>query len=248
MPIWKNTDSGWKTVPLMYDCLNQDVFFCGGGPSLKSVDPHKIKQSGVFVAGVNNVYPYIKPDIWFAMDDPECYSKQVFWEPFIKVMRGGYQNRLCEGREISKNYNLFYADAKKFSNQEDLFSVKNKDINFIWKKNTMALALHVLYWMGAKKIYLVGCDLSNKNGDYHHGQVLSKKNKKWNTNCYNGIVKWLKWFNETAKKYDVELISCTKDSPINDFLRYVELDDALELAKKDIPWGGKLTHVSDLKK
>ena len=55
------------------------------------------------------------------MDDPNCYSRQIFWEPFIKVLRGGYQNRKCENKIINRNYNLFYADVKKLESQEEMF-------------------------------------------------------------------------------------------------------------------------------
>ena len=247
MALWKNTKTlGFQPEPLLHDSLTQDVFLCGCGPSLKNVQSSDLRGAGLFVAAVNNAYPHITPDIWFGMDDPHCYSRQVFWEPFIKIMRGGYQNRTCEGREISKNYNLFYADCVKFDNHEDIFTVNSNNINFIWKNNVLAIAIHVLIWMGAKRIYLVGCDLSNKKSSYHHQQQLSDHNTDYNARLYKEIIRWTKWLHKTAKKYDIEIISCTPESPINEFMPYMTVENAKIASSGGLPNGGELHHTRDI--
>ena len=250
MPLWQNTGEGWRPTPSLRNSLNNlDVYFCGCGPSLKNVKNSDIRGAGTFVAGVNNSYPHITPDIWFGMDDPSCYSRQVFWEPFVKVLRGGYQNRKCEGRDISKNYNLYYADALKLKDQEDMFRYLNDETKFIWKKNVMATSLHVLFWMGAKRIYLLGCDFSTGESDYHHGKdKLSEGNRKWNQSLYNQVVDWFKVLTPMAKKYGIEMISSTSGSRINEFMEYVSVEEAVKKSRKNIPWGGKLFHCREIDK
>jgi len=246
MPLWYNTDSGWKpNKSFAGQSLDMDVYLCCGGPSLKAVKQEDVRVPGAFIACMNNSYKQIYPDLWVGMDDPHCYHRQIFWEPFIKVLRGGYQGRLCEGKRIDKNYNMFYADCKKISS-EDLIFERSDDTIFIWKKNVMAAMLHILIWMGAKKIYLLGCDLSNSGGDYHdENVVLSKGNKKWNAATYKQINKWLQRITPKAKKHGIEIKSCTPNSPINKYMEYVPLDIATQKTQEGIPTGGKLFHSSD---
>ena len=111
----------------------------------------------------------------------------------------------------------------------------------------MATAFHILFWMGAKRIYLIGCYFNTGKGDYHHGQYkLSIDNKKWNQSLYNNLVNWLKKFTPMAQKYGVEIISCTPDSPINNFMRYVTIEEAVRNYRVNIPWGGKLYHAREI--
>ena len=49
-----------------------------------------------------------------------------------------------------------------------------------------------------------------------------------NKNTYKQIIEHYKWFRKIGLKYDVELISCTPNSPVNDFLKYIPLKEALK--------------------
>lgn len=248
MGLWYNSGQGFKPFSLERKALGLDVFFCCPGPSLKFINPKILNGAGRMVAAVNNSYPFVKPDIWFAMDDPNCYSREVFWEPFIKIMRGGYQDRTCADREIDSNYNLYYADVKKYDSKNAIFNTKGEDVKFVWEKNVMATAFNVLFWMGAKRIYMIGCDLDNSKSDYHHGQKLSDKNKNWNKRLYSDLFGWMKWLTEESVNYGIEIKSATENSKINTFMEYVPLKEAIELSEKDIPKGGDLKHTLDVKK
>jgi len=248
MPLWYETGQGLEPANFKRLDANLDVYFCCPGPSLNSIPADKLNGPGRIVAAVNNAYPYVRPDIWFGMDDPKCYSRQVFWEPFIKIMRGGYNSRRCESVKISNNFNLYYADVEKYKNPEDIFTsnIKKTNTNFIWTKNVMSVALHILLWMGAKNIYFVGCDLDNSKSDYHHGQKLEDKNKEWNTSLYNDLYIWMKWFARTSKTYNIELKSCSENSRLNNMMEYVHIEDAINKSQLNIPTGGELIHSLDL--
>ena len=246
MSLWYNPGKGWKPFVINRRNLNADVYFCCPGPSLKEIDPTKLNGPGRLVSAVNNAYPFVRPDIWFGMDDPNCYSRQIFWEPFIKVLRGGYGNRTCEGHQICHNYNVCYADVVKKENALDIFAC-SEGVHFIWKKNVMATALHVLFWMGAKNIYFIGCDLDNSKADYHHGQVLSEKNKKWNGQLYKDILPWITRLSEEAKIRGINFYSCSKKSKLNsESIPYVDIDEAIAKSESNIPFGGELTHTLDI--
>jgi|TARA_Y100001963_G_C6752348_1_gene434861 hypothetical protein len=249
MALWYNSSSSspnsWRAADFQRDTLSSDVFFCCPGPSLSLVDASKLNGPGRVVVAVNNAYPYIRPDIWFGMDDPNCYSRQIFWEPFIKILRGGYQSRTCEGQRVDLNYNVFYADTQKYQNGNVIFT-RGQNIPFQWKRNVMATALHVLIWMGMRRVFFIGCDLDNSKSDYHHDQELSEKNKNWNRRLYKDLNVFMSWFAKAGLERGVESFSCSKTSKLNDYMDCIDVEDAIRASEKGIPFGGELTHTLDI--
>ncbi len=247
MPLWYDTGAGVRPVSFERENLNLDVFLCCSGPSLGKVDPKTLKGPGRLVVGVNNSYPYICPDIWLGMDQPDCYPRELFWEPFIKIMRGPNVNALCEGKKIRGNFNNYYADVAKPLNQEEIFNRKGEDVIFIWNNNVMAVAFHVLFWMGAKNIYLLGCDLDNSKKIYNHEQKVSEAGKNWAMSTYNDLYEWFKWLVPAAKRNGIEIKSCVPESRVNSVMEYVELEEALLKSRKDIPFNKELIYGKDMK-
>lgn len=246
MPLWFKQEDKWRTYPFAKRLEGKDVYLCCGGPSLKEVDVAKLRVPNAVIVAMNNAYPYVFPDIWIGMDHPHCYPRQLFWEPFMKIMRGGYQVKKCEGIDINSNYNLFFADCAKFEDPyEEIFKEPKDSSVFIWKKNVMTITIHILIWMAARRINIIGCDLSNKQADYHDEKVvLNASNKNWNKRTYNEINNFLKKIVAKANEKGIEINSCTPNSRINEYMNYVDLDEALKKTQKNIPFDGKLYHSS----
>jgi hypothetical protein len=224
-----------------------DAYICCPGPSLRYLNPEVLNKPNVLKIALNNAYPYVRPDIWFGMDHPHCYNRSVFWEPFIKVMRGGYQHILCEGRELKDCFNLYFADLAE-GPRENIFNIK-EDMTFIWQGNVVASALQIILWMGVKRIHLIGCDLSLDKGDYHDRNIkLSERNKSANALLYKELVEFWKFFSNASSAYGVEVISCTPDSKINDYLTYLPVAEALKRTEAcyNIPTRGELIHSKDI--
>jgi hypothetical protein len=246
MALWYETGNG----PVRTSFARKDnscvAFLCGGGPSLSSVDPSLLNGHNRIVFALNNTYPLITPDIWIGMDDPSCYRRDVFWQPFIKIMRGGYQNRLCEGMRIDNLHNMYYADVDYLDSREDIFRLRAHDIKFVWAANVFTTALHIIIWMGCKKIYLFGCNFDNSEIDYHDEQVsLSDRNKEWNKKLYAELYKYMEWFVSVSSRYGVEVYSCSPDSKINNFINYVNYKYVIGELEKDLPKAGELVHSLD---
>tara|TARA_R110002020_G_scaffold318317_1_gene533946 strand:+ start:24772 stop:25497 length:726 start_codon:yes stop_codon:yes gene_type:complete len=216
--------------------MGLDVYLCASGPSLEDVDNNKLHDSGAYIVGVNNSYPHIKPHLWLGMDDPKCFHHKIWSDPCMKVMRGGYANRLYYDTDIKYSHNLFYADCKwyKEEEKENIFKVPDKGerVMFLWTKNIIGITMHILLHMGAKRIHLLGSDLNNTGKQYWNDITRSKEMAKYNQRTYSQIIDFYKWINKTGKKYGVELISCTKGSPINDFLPYKHYQEAIYETKK----------------
>ena len=103
--------------------------------------------------------------------------------------------------------------------------------------------------MGFQKIYLFGNDLNNTESDYHDETInLSKINKDNNTRFYDQVYSYLKRFSEIGKKYNIELISCSKNSRANDYLDYVDYRYVIGELEKTLPETPELYHATDAEK
>ena len=92
MGLWYECGDGLVKVSWARSDLQCDAYLICPGPSLKNVDANVFNEAGVMTFGINTAYPWIRPDYWFGMDDPSCYSSRVWWEPFIKVTRMYLEN------------------------------------------------------------------------------------------------------------------------------------------------------------
>jgi hypothetical protein len=247
MAIWYETGNGMVRTKLAKCNIGIDVYLCCPGPSLAAVKDEDLKVPNVMTVAMNTAYPHIRPDLWIGMDEPECYDKTLWWQSFMKVCRGGYQNRECDGRQIAQFSNVYFIDCSEPKNRVELFERRAHDIHFVWHKNTMAICLHLLVWMGAKKIHLLGCDMGGER-DYYDERILSEEQRKYNRRLYGHLKDYLRWFSEEGAAHGVDLISCTPDSPINEYLVYYDLKDALALSVSSVPNPGKVKHVLDVRK
>ena len=246
MALWYETGNGPVRASLARKENNCVAFLCGGGPSLNKIDPNFLNGHNRLVFALNNTYPRVKPDVWIGMDDPSCYRRDVFWQPFIKIMRGGYQRRLCEGQRIDHLHNMYYADVGELADPEEIFKLRAHDVRFVWAQNVFTTALHIIMWMGCKKIYLFGCDFHTSEGDYHDGGIiLSDENKDWNERLYEQLYEYMNWFVSEAPNYGVEVYSCSPDSKINNFINYVNYKDVVTELEINLPETKELLHSKD---
>jgi hypothetical protein len=239
-----------KMIPfdLHREWNNSVAFIIGGGPSLKQINPKHLNGKNRIVMAQNNTYPFVRPDIWLGMDDPICYNRELFWEPFIKIMRAGYEKRYIIDDDKNKipyhaNYNQYFASLKKPKDPIEIFKNLKRKSNFVWHSNTFAISLHLAMWMGCKSIFLFGCDFSTKKQAYYDGTTLDKRFLIWNNNLYANLDKYLRWFSHTSPKYGVTVYSCSKDSMINEYVKYIPYLEVIYNLEKDLPYGGKKLHA-----
>ena len=249
MALWRHASQGKMERCSFYkERIEADAYFCCPGPSLRYLNPEVLNKPNVLKVALNNAYPYVRPDIWFGMDDPCCYDRAIFWEPFVKIMRGSYENKLCEGRSLADCFNLYFADLEENPDRRSVFDIK-EDMIFLWQGNVMVTALQIMLWMGAKRIHLLGCDFSLGKGEYHDENIrLSEANKISNALLYKQLNEFWRFFSESCSDHGIEVISCTPDSKINDYIPYLSVDEALERTRNtyDVPVGGKLFHCKDV--
>lgn len=245
MTTWYNTGRFWKAVSFAADRSNLKGILVGGGPSLNKLDLSKLRGPGKRVFGLNNTYPDVIPDVWFGLDRAACYNGRVFDEPFIKFRRGGFPNESRDGVRLNSKSNTYYIDVEE-CDWSELFKRRNHDVKFVWHRNSMATAIHVMVWMGHREIYLAGCDLDNTKQDYFNEVSLKKEHNERNANLYDELSSYLHWLVHEAKRHGVAIYSISPDSKINSFMEYVDLDDVNKEIEASLLEKGDLPYVVDV--
>lgn len=245
MALWRDCGSGFVKISLANSRLLSDVYLCCPGPSLADVSTEMFNVPGVFPVALNTAYPKIRPAVWIGMDKPVCYDPRIWWESFIKICRGTYSNEEHLGRLIRYCPNTYFADVEK-ANILDMFVKRAHDVKFVWNKNSFITALHILIWMGAKRIHLVGCDFGGPT-DYYDDRVLSDNNRKHNLRLYGQLVERLRSIYNNQSCNRMEIVSCTSDSPINDYLPYISIEEALTMSQSRVtqPITTEVMHAVD---
>lgn len=234
MALWYDCGNGWlKTRGLARCNLGADAYLCCPGPSLSPVDASTLCGPGRMVFAVTTAYPAVRPDVWIGTDVPECYDRRLWAEPFLKIVRGTYHNRSCQGRPLREFPRVLFADLDSAPVCE-MLNRRGHDTAFLWNRNTFTTALHMMIWMGARRVFLVGCDFGGA-GDYHDGRRLSSPQRKSNRQLYANLVNDLRRLAPAAKARGIEIVSCTPGSPVNEFLPFLALPEALKRSESEAP-------------
>jgi hypothetical protein len=244
MALFYGTGDGYARASFAKHSLGVDVILCAPGPSMERVE----RQPGVFIAALTKAYPIIKPDIFFGMDTPECYDRRIWSESCIKIARGGYQDITLNGRKLSEFPQTYFATVRK-GLISDTFRRRGHNAEFLWRMDTLMTALHVLVWMGAgangHTIYLNGFDLGHSNGrDYAPGidKTLTPFLRERNQALFNTQIAALAEFHRIATLNGVRVVSTTPGSPINQFMEFMPLNEAIERAQGAVPKAEPLLH------
>ena len=233
MSLWRDCGKGFVPISLASSRLMSDVYLCCPGPSLANITTEMFNVPGVFSVALNTAYPKIRPAVWIGMDKPACYDPKIWWESFVKICRGSYTEEWCSGSSIRYCPNTYFADVED-TDILDMYARRAHDTKFVWNKNSFITALHILIWMGAKRIHLVGCDFGGTS-DYYDDRVLSDTLRESNRKLYSQLVERLRLIYNNRSRNRMEIISCTPNSPINEYMPYIPIDEALAKSQSRVP-------------
>lgn len=227
-----------------YDPL--DVYIVGPGPSLKKVQKD-LRGRGRLIIGINTSYPFIKPDIWIGLDKPECFDRNLWFEPFKKVCRGNYSNIEFHGLAIKHFPETYFLSLSQAENIREIFTRRAHSANLVWDKSTLTAAINLAIWKGHKVIHFVGCDFGGST-DYVYGNTLTEELRKRNQRLYTNQINLLKQLTRLGISYGIKFVSCTPNSPINQFMEYKELKTALKNSAEYNSYSGsnkKILHTCE---
>lgn len=244
MALWQYSKDKPHKVSFYRDDMGADAYLYLPGPSLKYVD-FDVRVPGTISFAVNTAYPKVVPHYWVGMDKPECYHNNLLHEGIIKFFRASYGGKDFKDKKLFTYPNTFFADIAKPPQGIISMFINDRDIYFSWLGHTLGVAMHLILWMGAKKIHLVGCDLGG-NSDYYDDRVLSPEQRDYNRRTMEAQRKFLEEVNAVAKLQDIEIISCTPESPINKFLPYKDLKFCIEESRAKCGEVREMKHVLDI--
>lgn len=225
---------------------NTAIIVCPG-PSFKKIDIEKLKGPGKTTMGMNTSYPYFVPDMWVGMDDPRCYQRDLFVQPFPKFLRGPLYEKNFQDYQVKEMPNVHYVNVNKCK-KEAFWKMSGRNVpQFPWHNNTFTIAFSILVHMGFKNIYLAGCDLNNGKSSYFHQDTnLEGVLKERNTKLYSVLYDWLEWFVPSAREKGIRVRSLSPDSIINNLMPFLTVDEMNERVAKTLPKEGKLWNAFDL--
>lgn len=234
---------GITAVPITFarNELGLDAYLVCPGPSLGLLSPDDydriFARRGIYVMAINTAYPHVRrPHAWVGLDQPVCYDQRLYWEAFPKFTDrklacyevGGSQIRHCP-------MTYFMEVAKEDSNANMMFLDRDHTATFGHTRGTMIVALHLLVWMGARRIHLVGCDLDVGRGAYHDARAIGQKAVQHNAEIMRDLAYTLRQLAILGGEHGIEIVSCTEGSPVNSHMDWLPLDDAVELSARRVP-------------
>lgn len=246
---------------MQHNWLNQSVFLLCGGPSLREMDLSKLENRGVMVASINNTGAIsVRPQLWFSYDHPPNFHESIWRDPGIyKFTQQGHLGKKIRTRnEQAGRYELTELRANKCPNvwgyrgkygfDPEKYLVSSP-ISYggvhRWAdgrkrdtKNVMMPTLRLLYWLGFRKVFLLGCDFwmrPEKGRTYAFDEQKGKESCGVNNNTYLILNKWFSQLVPYFDEYGFHVYNCTPGGNLTAFPRrdfHAEVDKVLDAFPK----------------
>lgn len=181
-------ESAFKTVsgqPLwLRNTQKGSAFLICGGPSLKTLDLSQLQRRGIWTLAINNAGCLFRPNAMVCVDPPDKFHHALWTDPYIqKFVPYGFSKyglRIKEGDTFSKmmegerhitprdmpnvvvyTRNPCY-DPDTYLERSDICWGVSKKWHMRTKRprvlNSMFAAVRIIYELGFRILYLVGCD------------------------------------------------------------------------------------------
>lgn len=264
-PLWlKNTQKG-------------AAFLICGGPSLKELDLTKLSQRGIWTLAINNAACMVRPSAMVCVDPPGKFHSAIWRDPaiqkfvphgfsryglrdfvnneFVKLMGDGKHLTPREMPNVVVYRRCPCFDPDTYLEKEDIcWGVSKK-----WHRrtgrprvlNSMLAAVKIVYELGFRVLYLVGCDFyMSAESPYAFSQGGDAQKAASNNGCY---AKMNEMFHELRPRFDEKgfrVFNCNPDSGLTAF-DYVDFNEAVRCTaiKSDMStkgwYDGKLGKVGD---
>ena len=221
MALFQKAAEGYQKLTYLNRYLGESVILCGTGPSLERVDPEGLRKKGMPIFGLNNAFEVVDLDFWMSFDSPHQFSKKIWEKNCLKLCAWNWRQSTA-GKNI-----LFYKAYGVEKDAEGEFDenlvVYGPYINFVFEGCTFPMALHMIYWLGFRRVFLVGCDFGGESRLSALSEIFDEAVQEVN------LGKGFAALKEAHAGGALELISCTHGSPINSFLPYEEWPEVSSL-------------------
>ena len=243
------------------------AFLVCGGPSTNDQPVHLLNQRGIWSMAVNNVAGKIRTNSFVCSDPPSKFHQGIWLDKSMmkfvpnSKMRG-YRADLREKTETG--FQPLERDGKKITTADcpNLWSFARRswirpDESFFLEEQaawgnhasgakttglkktvcTMLLGIRLLYYLGARRIYLVGVDWQMAEGKgYSFGQDRTADAMKSNNEQFEVVGEWLQQLQDGGvfSKFGLEIFNTFRMSALRAFA-HVPFEEAIADALRGFP-------------
>lgn len=234
----------------------KSAFLILGGPSFgelikssimingKRIDVRSALSSPGFITmSTNNAVKSFRTDLWTSVDSPTHFMKSIWLDPKIKkYVPFDHTEKFIFDNEKWEMTNIkvgdcpnvaFYRRNEKFQpNQfmtENTFNWGNHS-DFGGGRSVMLVAIRLLYYLGIRKVFLLGCDFNmNSNTKYHFEQDRTDSSIKGNNESFSKMTEWFKILRPKFESLGYEVYNCNENSALTTF-PFIDFSEAYSLA------------------
>ncbi len=251
--------AAYQSVPMLFsrdghniwlgDCYkNSSAFLILGGPSFAKVNTSLLDKPGFLTMGVNNSVKTYRPNMWTCVDDPTHFIKSIWLDPKIQkfVPYDHAEKKIFDNehwKEMSVKVGdcpnvLFFKRNEYFNAERYLFENtinwgNHGDIG--GGRSVMLAAIRLLYILGIRNVYLLGCDFSmSETRKYHFEQDRSNGSIKGNNETYKKLIERFGQLKPIFDKVGFHVYNCNFESGLKCF-PFISVEDAVKNASTMMP-------------
>lgn len=236
--------------------LNGCVFLTLSGPSLTTHDLSKLGQRGIVTMAVNNAGCVVRPNIWTYGDSTCKFHEGLFRDPAIlKILpkpRMGDRIRACKDGVFRQTEDQVVSlpgvvcierncvlDPPNWLHEPSINWGNGKEgqekNGFPRVLSTMIQAIRLCYYLGFRKVFLLGCDFKMAPGQIY---AFPQHKHQGGINGNNGSYATIEWIFHQLRPYfkqaGFEVFNCNPETHMTAF-PIVSYNDALKMALSKYP-------------
>ena len=250
-PFTNSNESSLNLKNTFWTKSGTSAFLVLSGPSLNNLDMDAVADSGILTMGVNNSWSVFTPDLWTCVDPPSKFLYSGWMNPQIMkfVPRRLKQHRLkwkagendwVETGMLAghaPNTYLFERNAQ-FSHHKYLTeqtvnwgqtAKKPCSVGIKSSRSVMFAAIKILYILGIRRIYLLGCDFSmDGSKGYAFDQHRGVGGIQGNNRSYNIMQQRFEALKPHFEECGLSVYNCNPESGLKVF-PHRDLDEVIHI-------------------
>jgi len=235
-------------IDLIGQYKGSSAFMICNGPSFSQLNHALLKKPGIMTLGVNNGPKTFRPDFWTCVDDPPRFMKSIWLDPKIMkfVPQAHFEKPIFDNekwelmnKKVGSCPNVvgfrrnehFIAD--RFLKETTINWGNHKDYG--GSRSVMLPSLRILYLLGFRTVYLLGCDLNmTAENTYHFDEQRDKGAVNGNLSTYKRLIE--EYFPQLKPHFDAagfKVYNCNRESSLKVF-PFISFDEAITNATKGL--------------
>lgn len=226
----------------------RSVFLICGGPSFAELDSSLLRRPGIVTMCVNNSVKTFRPNLWTCVDNPDHFLRSIWHDPTIlkfapikQINARVFDSDRWEYQRIKISQcpsTFFYHRNAEFKAErfltEPTINWGNSETNG-GGRSVMLVAMRLLYYLGFRRIFLLGCDFKMAESyAYHFDQKRQNGSVNGNNKTYGALKQRFQQLRPIFEAAGLQVYNCNLNSGLDAFDK-IPYSQALELVAAE--WG-----------